>query len=253
MMTLENKKRINFEVLKQAANIQDSLKKNNIEVRLLGGTAVYYKCPEYHDYIHTHRETFSDIDFVTLRKNVRDFERVLEGLGFSENQNIKMLFGNQRRAFHSKNNLTVELYIDSLLLCQDIIIGDRLFLDNLTISWTDLFLSKIQNVKLKEKDIFDLIILLQTIGKYDTQRQEIDMSYIAKLCATHWGWWKTIKTNIALLRNKQLIEHDQKPYFLEVIGELENVIDNQSYSFRWKTRNLIGTKFKWHNLVDDTA
>jgi hypothetical protein len=235
--------------------VDDILKKckqEDIEIRVIGGIGIFLKCPEYQELADTTREPFSDIDLITRKKHIEKIENLFESLGFEQNRNFKILFGYQRRIFYTPMNITVEVYLDDLPLCQDIKISDRICLDYPTLSVTDLLLSKIQRIKLKDKDIFDILILLASCNFTGENSNRIDLEYISRLCSKSWRWWKTFKINIdTLYKSKKDFLNNQG----DISGKLEQVehaIDSKKKSFGWKLRNLIGEKIRWYRYVEDT-
>ncbi len=236
--------------------VEDILKKckqEDIEIRVLGGIGIFLKCPEYQVLADKTREPFADIDLITGKKHIEKIETLFKGLGFEQNRNFKILFGYQRRIFYTPMNITVEVYLDDLPLCRDIKISDRMFLDYPTLSATDLLLSKIQRIQLKDKDIFDILILLASCNFTGENNYRIDLDYISELCSREWGWWKTFKINIDTLCNRKKDFLNNRGDINGKLEQLEHAVDSKKKSLRWKLRNLIGEKIRWYRYVEDSA
>lgn len=238
-------------LLDLTSDILKKCKKENIEIRVLGGIAVYLRCPKYHNFFHNFREPFSDIDLITRKEHIEKIETFFNSLGFEQNKNIKILFGYQRRIFYTCQNITIEVYLDNLEFSQTIKISERLLLDYPTLSVTDLFLSRIQRIDLQDKDVFDISVLLDSFNLSNKDNNQIDIDYISKLCSKNWRWWKTLKINIdKLLRQKKNIFKSPNNINTK-LREIENAIDAKKKSLRWRLRNIIGEKIRWFNSVEN--
>jgi len=78
----------------------------------------------------------------------------------------------------------------------------RVGLDRYTIPLTDLLLTKIQVVKVNEKDLKDIVAVLEdheVANKFD--KETIDLEYIAELCSRDWGLHKSVMANLDILES----------------------------------------------------
>ncbi|MFC0878813.1 nucleotidyl transferase AbiEii/AbiGii toxin family protein [Saccharicrinis sp. FJH2] len=226
------------EILFQTANtILKECKTNNIELRLFGSVALLFLDLSKKEWLFENRQQFGDIDFVVRSKDIDNLEKLLISLNYENNRNVKMLHGNQRRSFFTSQNISIDFFLDNIILCQPIEINNRFELSYPTLTPTDLFLSKIQRVELKPKDLFDLDYILTF---------EIDSDYLIQLCSNEWGWWQTFNTNLpVLLSYTENIKNKTK------IESLIDEIRNEEKSLKWKWRNLFGTNMRWHNDVEE--
>ena len=247
-MELEERKKRNDFLLEKAIAIIQLAKEKNIQLRLFGGLGIYNKCYHVNNLFTLHREPFSDIDFVCYGKDIEALENLLFTINYEQNKVFKTQFGYQRRIFYSPENISVEVYLNDLYLCQTVKTSNRLILDFPTITSTDLFLSKIQKINLSHKDVVDLIILLSNIPLTNNE-DSINISYITDLCASDWRWWKTISDNFSYIKNYETILDKNKIDL--AIGILEDRIHKSKKKFLWILRNIIGTKIDWFNKVDD--
>lgn len=218
-------------------------------VRLLGGLGIYLKCPEHRAYLDEHRDPYSDIDLVTTRGHLPTTVEAFRTLGLEENQPWKMLFGHQRRIFYTARNITVELYIDRLVLCQRIDLRGHLARDFPTLETTDLFLSKFQRIGLSSADRSDLAVLLAARGFGGPGG--IDRDRLASLTARSWRWWKTFQVNVAALRSGLPPDFPERETVLVRIAELEELSNRERKTFRWRLRALAGERLRWYHEVED--
>ena len=95
------------------------------------------------------------------------------------------------------SRIHVDVFYDRLEFCHIIPLAGRLEADRPTIPIAELLLSKLQIVRINDKDIIDIVLLLldHPIGSSDAD--SIDMGRIARLCADDWGLWRTLTQNLA--------------------------------------------------------
>jgi hypothetical protein len=221
----------------------------NVKLRILGGLGIYLKCTDFQTLLDKYREPLSDIDLVCLSKDIESVEKAIVFLGYKQNTSWKMHFGYQRRIFYTPEEITVEIYLDKLYLCQEIDLRSYLDVDSPTLSPTELFLSRIQRVKLAPKDIFDLGVLLTAkdlgIGGPDT----IDLGRVASLTAVSWPWWKTIHDNLNLLLSALPPVLNSELLRSRLLG-LSGAIEQAQKSLGWKMRALVGPRIQWYANVE---
>ncbi len=240
----------NAVLLELSNDILKIFKKENIEIRIIGGIGINLKCPDYQKYFDKYREPFSDIDLIIRKTKVDAVEKIFEQMGYEQDLKFKIHFGYQRRVFYSPQNISIEIYLENLNLCQQLIIGDRLLLNYPTLSATDLFLSKIQKIGLTEKDVFDIYCLLSQHKLSYEEDGNINLEYISNLCAKNWRWWKTLKFNLNEMKNKQL-NYFQESNDIDIkLNKIEHEIDSIRKSIFWNLRNIIGEKVSWYSFIE---
>jgi dsDNA-specific endonuclease/ATPase MutS2 len=130
----------------------------------------------------------------------------------------------------------------------------RLQLDDLTIPITDLLLTKLQVVRLAEKDVKDIIAVLEDhqIGRRDG-REILNLDYVAERCSSDWGLYRTVSDNL-----------DKMNQFIQIIvpssGEREELsakldairtsLKEAKKGIRWRIRNIISRRMKWYEKVE---
>lgn len=239
-------KRKNEAILACCSRILEGARTAGAQVRAVGGVAVYLKCKGFQSFIRSCRDPFSDIDLATTSEDLGTLVELFEEWGFEQNQEVKILFGRDRRVFYTEQNISIDVYIDKLALCQEVPLRERLSLDYPTLSCTELFLSKIQNVSWKAKDLFDMRVLLRHVAQHATA-DSLDLDYISWL-SRRWNWWRTLKLNLPKLR-----EHDTADGegVHDLLYAIEDAADGCRKTLRWRLRNLIGDRIRWYSVVDE--
>ncbi len=240
----------------EAKRILDEARNRGIILRLFGGVAVKYHCPSA-----THRSlqrSYPDLDFFGRGKQGREIRKLFLDLGYEPNQRFNALHGATRLIFEdAKNQRVVDLFLDVFRMCHTFHFGDRLRLDDNTITISDLLLTKLQVVEINEKDIRDLIAILKDHDVVDHaasgDNEVIDAGYVSSLCADDWGLCKTISLTLRKLLTflqKYELEPEAKEILETRINKLFHAIETVPKSFKWKLRDKVGEKKRWYDLPE---
>lgn len=228
----------------------------HVIIRLIGALAFRTHCPSYGYIQDKLGRKFTDFDFVSYPRFVRDVRRVLTELGYEEDKQVTQLFGDRRMLFHDPAfGRHADVFFNVLDFCHTINFVGRLEAEELTVPLAELLLEKMQIVNLNEKDVIDTVMLLREHQVGDSDSETINSTHIANLTARDWGLWKTLTTN--LTRMKQLIpqmgkllDEDRK----DVLGKIDRLltrVDIEPKSSGWKMRAKIGEKKKWYRDVEE--
>ena len=166
---------------------------------------------------------------------------------------MNSLYGRHRQIYtSSKSSLHVDIFFDKLSFNHIIDLGKRLAIDPFTISLADLFLEKLQIVKISEKDAKDTVVL---VHEHDFGSQSdkgtIDADYILKLLSDDWGFYYTVTTNLKKVMefaasNPSLTENDKQLVSGRLTSLLEKLQASRK-SFKWTMRARIGIKAPWYD------
>ena len=138
-----------------------------ITIRLIGGLAIRFHCHGPHS---KHLRYYNDIDLFGLRKDMKEISLVLTHLGYSPNVRFNSIYGGNRLQFLNKeNSKTIDVFLDEFMMEHTLEFKKRLFLDDFTIPIADLLMTKLQIPKLENKDMIDIMAILEDhiIGKKD--------------------------------------------------------------------------------------
>lgn len=244
--------------VQEAVKITEQAQRANIPLRAMGACAIRIHCPN-HLKLHkvTMQRRITDLDFVTLRKyqtNVRD---IVKQYGY--HPDLAMVGIGRDIYRNAEKNIVMDVFFDRLEMCHTIEFEDRLEIDFPTISLADMILQKLQVVKINEKDVKDVIVLLLEHEVGESDKDTIDTQYIAKLLAGDWGFYHTVTTNLNKTRNMATNEYGNM-LVTEEVKTIDSKVDNmlsrfdgEPKSLKWKMRERVGTKRIWYREVEEVA
>jgi uncharacterized protein YggL (DUF469 family) len=256
-VTTSQEEHIQF--INEALRIIDHAQKQDVVLRLMGGFAIRLHCPKY-DYLYDKlgRKPALDLDLITYTRHRPKIKKIFTELGYTPMTSMALMFatGSARQIYQDEaHNRSVDVFFDKLEMCHTIDFKNRLELDSSTITLSDLLLQKVQIVKINEKDIKDVIILLREHEIGEAEKETVNLRYISKLLSNDWGFWYTATTNLKKVKEflndyKVLTEEDRNDVGAK-IDKLTSAINNEPKSFSWKMRAKIGTNKRWYTEVEE--
>ncbi len=239
----------------EAERLVGEAERSGITLRVMGGMAVYMRCPEEFKSVwktlkRLGDRVFTDIDFVSYGVYRNSMIEFMKTVGYQTDANLIVQAGKSRHIFYGGKVPMVEVFYDRLDMNHIIDYSGRLEADKVTVPLAELMLQKLQIVKINDKDIKDLVVLLATydVGPGDPERIDIDFLN-SRYFQSDWNFYHTATTNLAKLREtlgalEALSDGDR-------ITAIEKAINDAPKSTKWKLRAKVGPKVKWYNDVDE--
>jgi hypothetical protein len=245
-----------LDILKEAERIISAAGSEGITLRLLGGTAIGFRCPSAKRPSVSRK--YPDIDLVGFKKQSRQMREFFPKLGYSPNDMFNALRGGSRLMFFDlPNERRVDIFLDQFDMCHKIDLKDRLALDPLTIPMADLLATKLQIFKTNGKDFKDIIAMLLDHEVTDSDKLDaINGARLAELCANDWGIYKTftiVLDKTAAMVDKFDLTPKDKQIVKERLERIRQMIENKPKTMNWKMRAKLGEKKTWYMLPDDMA
>jgi hypothetical protein len=239
-----------------ALGIIQAAKQKEIALRLMGATAIYYRCPKSRNITNALNRPLTDLDFMTLSKYIRHIPDLFLNLGFEENERVNALYGLRRQIYTDpKKGRHVDVFVDRLTFCHELDLTRRLEIDPITLTLADLLLEKMQIVKIGEKDVKDTIILLREHELGEGDDGTINVRYISKLLGDDWGFYYTVTTNLKKAKEYantlSVLSSEDRQLAKDRIDALLVAIEKESKSIKWRMRARAGTKVKWYTDAED--
>ncbi len=233
----------------EAMRISEAANAEGIQLRLLGGLAIYFQCPSARS-DPRYQRPYKDMDFITLGKLSAKTKTLFTKLGYTGNKNFNALHGHQRLLFwDDQHERQIDIFIDRMQMCHSIDFRNRLNIDTRTLSISDILLTKLQIVEINEKDIVDLFALFQD-HDITGNDQGIHAGYITGLTSNDWGLYKTLDINLRKMK-AFAIERDFPVQIAERIDGLLSAMEAHPKSLGWKTRALVGERVRWYELPEE--
>jgi len=242
-----------FDPVEEAKRIIDEAEKMNVTLRLLGGLAIRLHCHGQHS---SHIRACHDTDFFGLRCQSAQIEVLFKKLGYIPNPRYNSLYGYRRLKFYDKSNdRNVDVFLDRFEMDHELNFKQRVGLDRYTIPLTDLLLTKIQVVKVNEKDLKDIVAILEDHEvASQPDKETIDLEYIAELCSRDWGLHKSVVANLDILEpfitEHRLVVRDETA-IMKKVKAIRESIERTPKSLRWKIRAKIGERMSWYEKVEE--
>jgi hypothetical protein len=242
-----------FDPVEEAKRIIDEAEKTNVTLRLLGGLAIRVHCHGQHP---SHIRAYHDTDFFGLRGQSTQIELLFRKLGYVPNPRYNYLHGYKRLTFYDKSHdRNVDVFLDRFEMDHELDFKSRVGLDRYTIPLTDLLLTKIQVVKVTEKDLKDTLAILEDhqVG-CKSDKEMVDLEYITKLCSRDWGLYKSIMASLDTLESfisgHKLAVRDEMAV-MKKVKAIREAIAERPKSLRWKIRARIGERMRWYQEVEE--
>ncbi len=244
------------QLLRESEKVIEAVEQAGLPARLMGAVAIRLTCSDSAEMYARLGRQLSDIDLMAYWKISGKLESLLNRLGYFQDRRI-VAFHEVQRNFYTHKDLGIKLdvFFDKLKMCHEIDFTGRLELRSKTITPADLFLEKIQIVKISEKDIKDLIVLLKCV-KLTEDEQGINIKYIADRMSWDWGFYYTTAINLNKVKEftqkySDRLKEDEIKVVKERIDLISAAIESKPKSAKWKIRAKIGPSVKWYNEVED--
>jgi len=223
-------------------------------LRVLGGVAVYLRCPSARRIEFARR--YGDIDFIGHASQASEIKGLLVGLGYVPQERFNAMHGNRRLLFlDAARQRRVDVFLDVFEMSHRFDLKERMEIDPQTITLADLLATKLQIIQTNEKDVGDSICILvdHETGVGDASGV-ISEQRLARLCAEDWGIYKTFTTKLAMLNvaveRWKMSEADiglVRGRIERLIGTIERV----PKAFQWRLRAVVGERVRWYELPEE--
>jgi hypothetical protein len=242
------------EMPKETVRIIDLARARGVQLRLMGGLAVRRHCTT----LSFCERPYSDIDLMGLNSQSAGIVSSFKELGYLPDIAFNALHGGQRLKFEDHaNNRHAEVFLDKFRMDHTLDFRGRLEIDPYTISLTDLFLTKVQVVKLDRKDFHDMFSIFRDhkIG-IDDREGVINSRYIAHLCSQDWGLYHTVLKNLERIPDfydEFKLEKEERDSMDRRIWVLRLMIIEAPKGPVWHARDRLGERLPYYEEVEHIA
>jgi len=238
--------------VEEAARVIDAAQAGGVVLRLFGGVSFWFRCPSAK--LPSLQRKYVDVDFMGHSKQAREIKQLFVSLDYVPRDKFNALQGYRRLIFNDMTNQRrVDVFLDVFEMCHSFNFRDRLEVDAQTIPLADMLITKIQIIDVNEKDLKDAICLFVDYDVGTSDREMINGAYIANLCASDWGVYKTFTMNLDRVLaklNDVGLEDEIKTTVRSRVSKLRTMIDDKPKNLKWKMRARVGERTKWYELPE---
>lgn len=233
----------NLQLADEAVALVEGAAVAGVDARLLGGLGILL-----HDEDLLARggsRLINDIDLIVPDDQHRAISGFLGSRGYTPEERFNALNGHRRMVFHGPLG-DLDVLVGVFEMCHRIDMGPRFSLDRPSLPVTDLLLTKLQIVKLNQKDLSDIVDL---IAGHDLGRGHgdwIDANRLDELVHNDWGLWRTLTGTI-----DTALASRPATRVTERLQRLRGVLDASPKSGRWRLRARVGDRVAWYVLPDE--
>jgi len=100
-----------------------------------------------------------------------------------------------------------------------------------------------------------MCILLREHPVASSDKDAINLGHVSKILANDWGFYYTVSTNLKKLRDYvgecPGLSGDDRSEIESKVNVINDAIENEPKTLRWKMRAKVGTSRKWYNVVEE--
>jgi hypothetical protein len=243
-----------LEVLDEAVELIEAARPRGIPLRLVGGLAVRYVCPNFPPRVREDQ----DLDLASTSAARKELVEFLSQRGFEADKRFNALYGHKQLYFQWPDGRTLDVLVDRMDMCHELEFADRLDRMPFTLDLTDLLLTKLQIVELNEKDVQDIVYLLSAWPvKEGDEPGTIGLERIRSIVGSDWGWWRTLTLNLdrieQLVGDGDLVPGGADFDPVEQLRTIREAADSAPKSLRWRVRAKVGERKRWYRLPEETG
>lgn len=242
-MTEDARSSRNGMLLEEGLRVVDTAARENIPMRLLGGTAILH-----HSHSEGGRKAFrriADLDVVVPPGRGRAISALLTREGYRAEARFNAMHGNRRLIFEGSLG-RLDVLVGAFEMCHRLNLATRFSLDAPTVPVTDLLVTKLQVVQLNEKDATDALSIFVHHGITRDEGDSVNLTYLESLVEADWGLWRTMTGTLS-----QLSELATSEEVKAKIDTVEAGLRESPKSLKFKLRSRVGERVPWYALPDE--
>jgi hypothetical protein len=223
-------------------------------LRVVGGVAVaLHTQGDVHPAL---RRAYRDIDLVTRRKGEREALNVLVAAGYESNVRFNSMVGVHDRlvVYDNVNGRQLDVFVGEFKMCHAVPFSERLAADSPTVPLAELLVTKLQIVRLNEKDVQDIVAIVLEHPVGDGDDETVNASRVAQLLAADWGLWRTSRGSLDFVRaelDRLALEADERELVRTRLDHLWQRVEQEPKPLKFRTRARVGDRTRWYEEPDE--
>jgi hypothetical protein len=240
------------DVVEEAMRLLSAAESEGLPLRALGGLAVHLRTQGVVPLALA--RSYGDIDLVTPKGSDRRVSQLLVEMGYQPNERFNA-WSESRLIFHDvSHQRRIDVFVGEFRMCHRIRLIERIELEGLTVPLAELLLTKLQVVRLNQKDLVDIYALLYAHEVGEVDAETINAGEIARQCAADWGLWRTSSNTLNRTREhltQSGLTETEQSRIDKRIQHLQQRIEAEPKSLRWKGRARLGERVKWYEEPEE--
>lgn len=244
------------DIREEAGRLADRAMESGLPARLLGGLAIWLRCPSVRS--GPYARGYADMDFAVASRASAEIKELLTAEGYLPDKFFNGLHGESRLYFQAPDGRwSVDIVIDELTMSHRLDLRGRLDGPAVTITVADLLLSKLQVWQINRKDLGDALCLLadHQFGDDDGDPDTISRPRIAQVLGADWGFCHTTERNLGKLADLWAETSVPAAPFdvADQIEALRKTIEQAPKTRGWRIRSRIGERVRWYDTPEEVG
>ncbi len=234
-----------------AEELSARIRSGELRARLLGGIAIYMRCPSLGQ--PPLARSYNDVDLAVTRQEAAQLEKALSAQGWEADRRFNALYGAKRQLFF-RDGVELDVFVGTFEQCHRLELDDRLAAHPLTLSLSDLLLTKLQVVELNHKDITDALgLLFDHAPEQGSGGEGLDLDSLCAVTGRDWGWHTTVSDNLHRLSDQaaDYLAEDLAAEIRKRCATIEAAMEACPKSLAWKMRARVGRRLPWYVLPEE--
>ncbi len=236
------------ELYEEARHIVDEGKQRKLDLRAMESIAVWYSISRARSILTSPGKR--QIVLAGRSAQGEGIMALMQELGYNPNQRFNAFYGSRRLNFsRGEGDLVVDVHLDAFAMFHRFELNGYVKEDEFAAPVTLLLLSRLQMVEWSDAGLRELCaLLLEHDLSVGHEKGKIDASYITRLCAEDWGWFKTVSINLERVSAlaPTMLKPEDRPVVVERAERLKESIVSVPKGLRWQTRARLGESMRWY-------
>ena len=252
----DNGEQILPDIRDEAARLTASAVELGLQARLLGGLAVWLRCPSVRT--GPFARSYADMDFAIAKGAGTAFKAFLTRQGYLGDQFFNGLHGDTRLYFQAPDaRWSIDVVIDELVMSHKLDLRGRLRGPSPTLPLADLLLSKLQVWEINRKDLGDALCVLadHPVSEDDADPEGVSLPRMRSVLGADWGFCHTTERNLGRLEELWADLPLPSPSLdvAQQIATIRAAIETASKSVAWRMRARVGERVKWYEVPEEVG
>ena len=250
----ESQATILADIRDEAAGIGSAVLAAGLAARLLGGLAIWLRCPSVRQ--GPFARSYADLDFVVSKAASQRFRALLEARGYLPDKFFNGLHGATRLYYQAPDaQWSIDIVIDELTMSHRLDLRGQLDGRSATINLADLLLTKLQVFEINHKDLGDTLCLLadHELSGSGADPDAISLPRVTSVLGGDWGFGHTVERNLAKVAGLWAAAPLAGPAHdvATQVRALQAAIEAAPKSLAWRVRSRVGERVRWYETPEE--